>query len=175
MKQMTLCGASGMSSAECAPALSAYISLLSGKKLTLETTDVSCPFDDGNLETETNTQVWDFLFSGPFGRRDHSLGTSQSETTGNDDTPGVSFQLLYMADCLTWRNIEPSRRCDIGLGLASTFPFLDPTSLPTISSDLPFTIRQEMEKKREVSARWARCERLGGMFAFGLITLGRGE
>jgi len=98
MKQMTLCGASGMSSAECAPGLSAYKVPPRHEELTLEPTDVSCPFNNGDLETKTDTQVRDFLFSSPFGSRDHTLGTPQSETTGNDDTPGVSFQLLYMAD-----------------------------------------------------------------------------
>jgi hypothetical protein len=83
-----------MSSAECAPGLSACKVQPGRRKLTLETTDVSCPFNDGDLETKTDTQVWDFLFSSPFGSRDHTLGTSQSETTGNDDTPGISLKLL---------------------------------------------------------------------------------
>jgi hypothetical protein len=83
-----------MSSAECAPDLSACEVHLGRAMLTLEATNVSCPFDDGNLETKTDTQVWDFLFSSPFGSRDHTLGTSQSETTGNNDTPEISLYLL---------------------------------------------------------------------------------
>ena len=55
--------------------------------LTLETTDVSCPFNNGDLESKTNTQEWDFLFSCPFDGRDHTLCTPETETTRNNDTP----------------------------------------------------------------------------------------
>lgn len=55
--------------------------------LTLETTDVSCPLNNGDLESKTNTQKWDFLFSCPLDGRDHTLCTPETETTGNDNTP----------------------------------------------------------------------------------------
>jgi hypothetical protein len=68
-------------------------------QLTLETADVSCPFNDGDLETKTDTQEWDFLFSGPLGSRDHTLCTPQSETTRNDDTPMPSARVATGSLC----------------------------------------------------------------------------
>jgi hypothetical protein len=164
-----------MSSAECAPELSAYELLPRREKLTLETTDVSCPFNDGDLETKTYTQVWDFLFSSPLGSRDHTLGTSQSETTGNDDTPGISFRLLNSVPELTWRNKELSRHCGIELGLALTFLFRALTSLPTISLDLPFHESTSKDEIDRVKVPPIKTWRFVGNDCFGLVAHGMGN
>lgn len=61
----------------------------------LETADVSSPFDNGNLETETDTEIGDVLLTGPLGGSDHTLGTSKTETTRDDNT-SVSLRQLIL-------------------------------------------------------------------------------
>lgn len=60
----------------------------------LETANVSGPFDDGDLETEADTEVWDVLLTRPLGSGNHALGTSKTETTGDNNTPVSLRQLV---------------------------------------------------------------------------------
>jgi hypothetical protein len=53
---------------------------------TFEVENVPRKLDDGDLESETDSEVRDLFLSCPFRRGDHSLGTPQSESTWNEDS-----------------------------------------------------------------------------------------
>lgn len=51
----------------------------------LESQYISGKFDHCDLHTQTNTEVWNFLFSGESGRQDHPFYAAPAEATGNKD------------------------------------------------------------------------------------------
>ena len=48
--------------------------------------DIACPFNNGELESKTDTQEGYLLFSCPFYGQNHTLSTSPTETAWYEDT-----------------------------------------------------------------------------------------
>jgi hypothetical protein len=55
-------------------------------KRTLEAHNIPRKLDDSDLETKADTEVGNLLLTSPLGRRNHTLRTAKTETTGNEDT-----------------------------------------------------------------------------------------
>lgn len=90
MKTIVGCGVEGSNSAECASAqrepVSGIEKLKGSALLAFHTTNVSCPFDTGDLETKTDTQEGYLLLPCPPNGGNHTLRASKSESTRNNDT-----------------------------------------------------------------------------------------
>ena len=54
--------------------------------LTLYTEDIACPFNNRDLETQANTEEWNALLPSPFHGLYHTLSTSVSESTRNENS-----------------------------------------------------------------------------------------
>jgi hypothetical protein len=52
----------------------------------LQSTDVTGVLNDRNLHSQANSQVGNVVLSGPLGSRNHTLSTTSSEPSGNQDT-----------------------------------------------------------------------------------------
>ena len=61
------------------------------RKDTLDSNDIASEFDCGCLEAETNSKVWDFLFTSPFCCCNHSFSTSGAESSWDEDSTVVSL------------------------------------------------------------------------------------
>ncbi|KAH3665955.1 hypothetical protein OGAPHI_004144 [Ogataea philodendri] len=60
---------------------------------TVNTQNVSKELDHSNLQSQTHTKVWNVVLSGPFGSSNHSLNTSSSKSTWNQDSICFANQL----------------------------------------------------------------------------------
>ena len=52
-----------------------------------------CVFDDGDLHTEANSEIWNFVFTRVFARRYHALDTARSKASGDNNAVHV-FECL---------------------------------------------------------------------------------
>lgn len=59
------------------------------RKRTGHATNVPRPFNNGNLETKTDTQERAFLFSGPLDSENHAFCPTFAKTAGNQDTAAL--------------------------------------------------------------------------------------
>ena len=56
-----------------------------GSERTLETDDVPCKLDDGDLEAKTDAEEGHSLLASPLRREHHALGSAHAETAWDED------------------------------------------------------------------------------------------
>ena len=83
----------------------------------LNTKDIPCIFDDSNLHTETNTEVWYLIFSGIFSGKYHTLNTTAAETARNKNAVKTGKHLFNIFGCDFFR-VDPVNT-DMGIVIIS--------------------------------------------------------
>lgn len=69
---------------------------------------IASVLNDGDLHTKTDTEVWDLVGTSPVGGEDHSLSTTESEPTRNENTAVADVSLSYFLLC---KRSKLTRQC----------------------------------------------------------------
>lgn len=95
-----------------------------GRGQTGETDDVASVLDDGDLETEADSEVRDLLLASPLGGGDHALSAAKSKASGDQDTAGVGRKLVNRFEPRVWgKDVLDTADC-LPCGVELLWPFV---------------------------------------------------